>query len=238
MSHRAIERLRRERQGEILPVVGDDSDEDDSSEDDAPAKKKSNVFAAAMFDSDSDDDSEEDSDDDSEEDSDEASDDESDGEESDVDVRTDKAYNSQKEEQTRDVEDLDAILQEYKLQDAEQEDVTTTSDDDLAVMQYSIITSNMEIRDLDIEFVRRSLFGGADVGESGSSSRRNHRNNNLFGNPSDNWPRPPHYVGGGIGFQAYSDSKESLRLPWPYCYPTRFPPTSRAHGPWPSANRQ
>mmetsp|Transcript_15873 Transcript_15873/g.39843 ORF Transcript_15873/g.39843 Transcript_15873/m.39843 type:complete len:621 (-) Transcript_15873:251-2113(-) len=209
MSHRAIERLRRERQGEILPIVGDDSDEDDSSEDDAPAKKKSNVFAAAMFDSDSDEDSDEDSE--------EESDDESDGEESDVGVRKDKANDSQKEEQTPDVEDLDAILKEYTLHDAEQEDVTTTSDDDLAVMQYSIITSTMETRDLDIEFVRRSLFGGADVGESGSSSRRNHRNSNLFGNPSDNWPRPPHYVGGGIGFQAYSDSKESQRLPWPYC---------------------
>ncbi len=218
MSHRAIERLRRERQAEILPAVGDDSDEDDSDEDDAPTKKKTNVFAAGMFDSDSDSDSDEDSDEKSDNDSVEDHDiaDPSPNRKEGASTEK-KVSDSQKE--APDVEDLDAILQEYKIQDAELEELTTTNDEDLTAMQYSIITSNMEIRDLDIEFVRRSLFGGADVNESARSSRRSHRNNNLFGTPSDNWPRPPHYVGGGIGFKAYSDCKESSSqsLPWPYC---------------------
>ena len=221
MSHRAIERLRRERQGEILPVIdGDDSEEEDSDEDDAPPPKKASVFAAAMFDSDSDSDS------DSDEESDDDSDDDS-GNDADVDSSskrkddTKTADNEKSEEQTSDVEDLDAILQEYKLQDEEQEEVTATSDKDPALSQYSVISSRMEIRDLDIENVRRSLFGGAELNgtEAGSTSRRNNRNNNVFGAPSDNWSKPPHYVGGGIGFKSYADSKDlsSQSLPWPYC---------------------
>ncbi len=219
MSHRAIERLRRERQGEILPVIdGDNSEEDDSDEDDAPQPKKASVFAAAMFDSDSDEDSEEESDDDP-----------SDGSENDTDVDsspkgkddTEKVNDPKSEEPTSDVEDLDAILQEYQLQDAELEEVTTTTDEDPALSHYGVISSKMEIRDLDIENVRRSLFGGAELNgaEPGSASRRNNRNNNLFGAPSDNWSRPPHYVGGGIGFKSYADSKDpsSQSLPWPYC---------------------
>ena len=237
MSHRAIQRLRQERQGEILPSVadGDDSDEDDTDEDDDPQTKKAGVFAAAMFDSDSDDDSDDESDDDSDIDSDVGSPPNRKGE-NDVGARTYKINNPQKNRPTPDLDDLDAILQEYKLQDSEQEEVMVTSDDDLALIQYSVITSKMEIRDFDVENVRRSLFGGAELngGESGTSSRRNYRNNNLFGAPSDNWSRPPHYLGGGIGFKAYSDSKDpsSTTLPWPYCDMKEGDPRCPSHKNW------
>lgn len=232
MSNRAIQRLRRERQGEILPSVADGDESDEDSDDDEPRMvKKSNVFASAMFDDDSDEDSEDDSEDDSDNDSDDDSDaDPDDGDDPDVDSSPNKKQDSSvvartdkdKKGQTSDTEDLDTLLQEYKLQDAEQEEQTTSNDDNQALSQYSVITSRMEIRDLDIESVRRSFFGGAEVndGESGTSSRRTHRHNyNLFGTPSENWPRPPHYVGGGIGFKAYTDSQETLSqpLPWPYC---------------------
>ena len=104
MSHRAIQRLRREREAEILPTV-DGSEEDDSDEDDASHTKKSNVFAAAMFDSDSDEDSDDsdvDSDGDSDDDDNNAEVDSSPSSKEKNDVgaaRTEKANKPQKEGQ-------------------------------------------------------------------------------------------------------------------------------------------
>lgn len=222
MSSRAIQRLRRERQGDLLPPVadGDGSDEEDSSdeEDEHQPTKKSNVFAAAMFGDDSDSDSENDSSDDSDDDSTNDSDDDTSRNNA-----KDKDVGVTVEEEEPDTEDIDTLLQEYKLQDAGQEEIINAVDDDPSLTQYGIITSEMETRDLDVEYVRRSLLGGAEVGGGGArpSSRRSNRQHGLFVTPSDNWPRPPHYVGGGIGFRSYSDSEESSSLqqtlPWPYC---------------------
>ena len=215
MSHRAIERLRREREGEISSAVLDEKDDfDESDEDEIEPMKKANVFAAAMFDDDSSDDSIDDSTVDSDAES-------SPLEQNENYSATKDSCNDHEKGKTPDVEDLDTLLEAYKLQDAEQEQNITATDGELAPMQYDIITSSMEARDLDIEHARRSLFGAAEFGgdASASSSRRHHRQINLFGTPSESWQRPPHYIGGGIGFKAYADCKESssLTLPWPYC---------------------
>eukprot|EP00535_Pseudo-nitzschia_heimii_P008479 CAMPEP_0197173116 /NCGR_PEP_ID=MMETSP1423-20130617/160_1 /TAXON_ID=476441 /ORGANISM="Pseudo-nitzschia heimii, Strain UNC1101" /LENGTH=699 /DNA_ID=CAMNT_0042621877 /DNA_START=210 /DNA_END=2309 /DNA_ORIENTATION=- len=243
MSHRAIERLRRERESQIpsSTVYEDDSDEDDEEDGNVQVKKPS-VFSAAMFHDDSDSDSDSDSDDDSDGDSDDGSESAKSGN-TDAGINHDSSLRKNYEANTRDatidkdeespsgnrdkngrssdVEDLDALLEQYKLQDEKQEANTTTNNGDLASTQYSVITSKMDIRDLDIEFGRRALFGGIGVGdgESGLSSRRTHRHHHIFGTPGDNSPRPPHYVGGGIGFKTYADDKEcsSQTLPWPYC---------------------
>jgi len=217
MSSRAIERLRRERQGAAIPsstIDEDHSSGDDSDEDDHQPTRKSNVFAAAMFDS-SDDESSDDSDEDSDGDSD--TDPNIKSQEAKECSKSPTAENQQeKEDQTADAEDLDALLQEYKLQDAEYDEKIVANDGDPSLVQYSIITARIETRDLDIENARRLLFGGI---ETSGVERRSHRHSFLFGNPSENWSRPPHYVGGGLGFFSYADMKEShsQALPWPYC---------------------
>ena len=146
MSHRAIERLRRERESQLASSVDDieDSDEDDNRQ-----AKMSSVFAAAMFDDDSDSDSDDRSDSRSGEDTDVEIDDPSPlsndqgGNISCLKKNNDNepsvSNNENKNGQSPDVDDLDAILQEYKLQDGEQEENIPKSDGDLALMQYSII---------------------------------------------------------------------------------------------------
>ena len=236
MSHRAIERLRRERESQILPSIA--SDDDSVEEDDENRQvNKSSVFAAAIFHEDSDSDSDDDADGDSNDDSDSAyscnTDNGVDHDSSSRNNHNDKTLHAKtdKDEETTsdnldkkgrlsDVEDLDAILEEYKLQDEEREQSIGTSDSDIAPMQYSVITSKMDIRDLDIEYVRRALFGGIGVGdgEFGSSSRRMNKHHHIFGTPGASCPRPPHYVGGGIGFKTYTEKEcFSKLLPWPYC---------------------
>jgi hypothetical protein len=212
MSHRALQRLRQERQPEILPSIGDDDDsdydDDDDDEEDQHEPKKTNVFGAAMFNDDS-------SDDDSVEDS-----------VDDLNPKNDVCITfSVKEEHIPfdfdvddkdepDVENLDELIKEYKIQDETQEENIATID---SSFYYGVIMSGIEVRDLDIDFVMRtSLLGGStESSSSGSSSRRT-----LFGTPRDNWPRPPHYVGGGIGMRSceeISSSSSGHVLPWPYC---------------------
>lgn len=213
MSHRAIQRLRRERDAERVQSVEDYSD--DSEDEDKAPPKKSNVFAAGMFDdSDSSSSESEDSDDDSE------NGDKSSSAEHNYHAKTKEIRPPQtKEEEPSELEDLDALLEEYKLQDEEQEEKAQTTEGEPGSSHYDPIASNMEIRDLDIEAVRRSLFGGADGGGGGPAGRRTQRQLNVFGVPVDNWPRPPHYVGGGIGMKTYNDDTKvsQCSLPWPYC---------------------
>jgi len=212
MSHRALQRLRQEFQPETLSPLGDeDEDEEDQHE-----PEKTNVFGAAMFDDDS---SESSDDDDSEEDS---------VHENQNDVG--KEHTNINEEQIDvDVENLDDLIKEYKIQDETQEENIATVDSKPSLFHYDIIVSGMEVRDLDINFVMRTaLLGGSSETSgpgsgsgSGSSSRR--RQNTLFGPPRGDWPRPPHYVGGGIGMRSCEEisstsSSSSVQvLPWPYC---------------------
>jgi hypothetical protein len=221
MSHRALQRLRQERQPEILTSLDDDSDYDDDDEEDQHEPKKTNVFGAAMFNDDS---SNSSSDDDSVEDSVDDLNPKNDvgircsvNEEHipfdvDVDVQADV---------DADVENLDELIKEYKIQDETQEETIATIDDEQSSFYYGVIMSGIEVRDLDIDFVMRtSLLGGSteSSGPGSSSSRR--RQNTLFGPPRDNWPRPPHYVGGGIGMRSceeVSSSSSGQVLPWPYC---------------------
>jgi len=145
-----------------------------------------------------------------------------------------------------DDDDLDTLLEEYKLRDTATSKATTTTTTNgetqahahAAPLYYDTITSKMEVRDLDIEHVRRSLFGGITEGGGGasSSSRRTNRGrqHNVFGTHANNWPRPPHYVGGGIGTKTYRDDEtanakagapasssptqtRTRAPPWPYC---------------------
>jgi hypothetical protein len=211
MSHRALQRLRQERQPEILTSLGDDDDEEDQHE-----PKKTNVFGAAMFNDDSSDSS---SDDDSVEDS-----------VDDLNPKNDAGIKCSDEDHIpfdvddqadldADVENLDELIKEYKIQDETQEENIAAIDDEQSSFYYGVIMSGIEVRDLDIDFVMRtSLLGGStESNGSGSSSRR--RQNTLFGS-GDNWPRPPHYVGGGIGMRSceeVSSSSSEQVLPWPYC---------------------
>jgi len=210
MSHRALQRLRQEFQPETLSPLGDEGEDED--EEDQHEPKKTNIFGAAMFDDDSSDSSD---DDDSEEDSVHDLNQSNEGKEHvtvneeqiDVDVDVD-------------VENIDALIKEYKIQDETQEENIATIDSKPSSFHYDIIVSGMEVRDLDIDFVMRTALLGESSETNGPlSSRRRH--NTLFGPPRDDWPRPPHYVGGGIGMRSceeMSSSSSSVQaLPWPYC---------------------
>ena len=219
MSHRALQRLRQERQPEILTSLGDDddSDYDDDDEEDQHEPKKTNVFGAAMFNDDSSDSS---SDDDSVEDS-------VDDPKNDADLKCSvnedhKPFNADAQadaDADADVENLDELIKEYKVQDETQEENIATIDDEQSSFYYGVIMSGIEVRDLDIDFVMRTSLLGESTESSGSGSSSRRRQNTLFG-PKTNWPRPPHYVGGGIGMRSceeVSSSSSGYVLPWPYC---------------------
>ena len=112
----------------------------------------------------------------------------------------------QKKEQEE--EDLDAILAEFESKDKGIEDCKPS-----APWFYPIV-SNVDARDLDIDYVIRTSLLGAEEGPPAATSRRS-RQSFLFGPPRDGWVRPPHFVGGGIGMTSY-DNAEDLTMPWPY----------------------
>merc|ERR1740130_2119449 len=59
-----------------------------------------------------------------------------------------------------DVENLDELIKEYKVQDETQEENIATIDDEQSSFYYGVIMSGIEVRDLDIDFVMRtSLLG-------------------------------------------------------------------------------
>jgi hypothetical protein len=139
-------------------------------------------------------------------------------------------------------EDLDALLQEYKLKDNSDDFHTDKSTSSSSTNYYSVITAGMDPRDLDIDYVMRtSLMGtGTDGINTSNKTRLSRRGNrqviSLFGPPKEEWPRPPNYVGGGIGMVSYDDwnqdeSNTPLSKPWPYSefneIDERCPPTSQ-----------
>lgn len=208
MSHRAIQRLRKEREPELLQ-----EEESEDEEDDGKAAGPSTAFSAMLYDDDSDD-----SDDDSSSDSDQEED----------DIKNLKDCNSAKEKheqyaenkepkpaQSENVaeqtEDLDTLLEEFKIQDKETVDVNTP--EEVKASWFDVITSGIEARDLDIDYVMRTSLLGSNEDSAPRSSRRG-RQTSVFGPPRDEWPRPPHYVGGGMGMTSYDN--ESWSLPWPY----------------------
>jgi hypothetical protein len=250
MSHRALQRLRKEREQDQF-LLGfhednnDDSDDDDdeqSSEDEGDTNMKypSNPFAAAaMMDDDSDDD------DNGVDSSVSGGDTNNDSIIKDktrdvpttttIQARNNEKYPPPKKSSVDDdIENLDELLEQYKLKDEENFDGTATNNDGSnestkqeVYSYYDIITSNIDSRDLDIDYVMRtSLMGGTNYNEGNDSNpsrttarRGGNRQAPLFGPPRDNWARPAHYVGGGIGMRTYDDDTDNQKqqLPWPYC---------------------
>ena len=239
MSHRALQRLRKEReQNQSLPEVHEDDDSDDdeeSSEDevDTNMKKPSNAFAAAAM-------MEDDSDDDSDDDDDSSSggatnhDSTIKGERRDVPSTTQSRNNEKKPPAVKssvddDIENLDELLEQYKLQDDGTATINDGSNEPTKQEIYSfydVITSNIDSRDLDIDYVMRTSLMGTTNNEGNNNNpsrttarRGGNRQAPVFGPPRDNWPRPAHYVGGGIGMRTYDDNKDNQKqqLPWPYC---------------------
>jgi hypothetical protein len=224
MSHRALRRLRQEREPQILGSAAEQDDEE-SDDDGKFGLPKPTANAFAMVDDDDDDDygsvGSPSDDDESEEVG-------YDAEEPKVPPPLVTFAPSTNVQDAKQEEDLDALLEEYKLQDKTlREEIPTITKCENASW-YSIITSRMDPRDLDIDYVMRtSLLGCAENGTATSrSSRRANRQIPTFGPPRDNWPRPPHYVGGGMGMTSYADEyfghhhrielSTSRQLPWPY----------------------
>mmetsp|Transcript_2931 Transcript_2931/g.6910 ORF Transcript_2931/g.6910 Transcript_2931/m.6910 type:complete len:643 (-) Transcript_2931:1589-3517(-) len=202
MSYRAIQRLREERE----PTVRDDEGSDSEDDDDVPPARASGFAATFMDDSSS------------------SSGDESEDEEDDAPVKHDADEHSITKEGSGDQkaavapseekeEDLDELLNEFKLQDDEAPKKVESSS--TSTPWFDIITSSIDLRDLDFDFVMRtSLLGSGDSGPSSRSGNRRGKQSNLFGPPKDGWPRAPRYVGGGIGMVTYESNPR--QLPWPY----------------------
>ena len=213
MSHRAIQRLRQEREAQLDPDANsdDESEEEDEGEFTAPVKKTAFV---AMIDDDSS--SEED------DESSSSSDEKDQGAEAEETSPSPPSGAKPKSEDNKEPveEDLDDIIEEFKAQDMDPgggED-SDGGGDNYAPSFYGVITSNMDVRDLDVDYVMRtSLLGGtagSDPASSRGSANRRGRKNFIFGPPRDNWVRPPTIVAGGMGMTTYD--AEPRALPWPY----------------------
>jgi hypothetical protein len=209
MSNRAIQRLRQERETELPPEQDTDDEEDDRN-----AVGGSTAFAA-MYHDDSDSDSS--NEDDSEEDgADGRAQKLTSGNETKEDSRqsAEKTATTLAESETEDAdqtEDLDTLLEEFKVQDKDTDDVQAREEDKSS--WFDVVTSRIETRDLDIDYVMRTSLLGSNEDSAARSNRRG-RQTSVFGPPQNGWPRPPHYVGGGIGMASYDN--ESRPLPWPY----------------------
>lgn len=248
MSHRALRRMRQEREPQLL-VGGDgsDSNSDDSDDDDeavASFSKPSNAFAIMG----GDDDDSSSSEDDNEEDAASGAPSKKEKEKTpQVVVAANRSSNSTSTDDQQ-VEDLDALLQEYTLKDKQEGKLSTAAATGTASSfpnhnYYRIITAGMDPRDLDIDHVMRTSLMMGSTEETSSSNnlkarstrRGGNRQIQMFGPPKEEWPRPPHYVGGGMGMATYGDLEKDddilLELPWPYSdmkeSDPRCPPTSQ-----------
>lgn len=216
MSHRALRRLRQEREPQFL-VPGEEEDSADSSDDDEDiiGANKSATNPFAVIDSDDDDDDGEESNDENEKETEEKG-----AEALPPNVHAKQAASENAEANTQ-LADLDTLLENYKLEDENDKGDTggTTADGEL-MGYYDIITFGMDRRDLDIErVIRTSLLGSYDIPVNTPSRRqRGSRQAPVFGSPRDNWPRPPRYMGGGMGMTSYDVDHSLLNrpLPWPY----------------------
>lgn len=219
MSSRAIQRLREERGANNL-----EPDLDEIEEEEEDHGKRQGAFLAMLDDSDTE------SEESEEEVTNEEEKTEDKGETRDTADKTNASTNDTAEEQeqtapparkddepallkdeAQEEEDLDAILAEFETKDESIE-----QDSKPSAPWFHNIVSNMDARDLDIDYVMRtSLLGGTEEGPPAAASRRS-RHAFLFGPPRDGWVRPPHYVGGGIGMSNYADIAQGRSLPWPY----------------------
>eukprot|EP00980_Cylindrotheca_fusiformis_P030804 scaffold25450_cov117-Cylindrotheca_fusiformis.AAC.1 len=197
MSRRAIEKLRQDREVTVQDEVSDSDDEDVA----VLTTTKPSGFASMMNDSSSS------SGEDSAEDDSSVK---SDGKE----VIKDAACLRKEEEKIVQADDnLDALLEEFKEQDeALPEQAQTEANPETQF--FDIITSTLDIRDLDFDFVMRTSMLGSTSATASARSKRRGRQSFVFGPPKDGWPRPPRYIGGGIGMSTYDVDPRSL--PWPY----------------------
>jgi hypothetical protein len=223
MSHRAIQRLRAEREP-ALPV-------DDASDDEEEESARKTTAFVSMIDSDSDDESsieaEVDDDKSANHDIEQQQDvrsnitnkvDDSEGDSMGDDQKPKAAPSAalgkgERQNDEQQGEDLDALLEEFKLQDKDPGQDCEPSEKPQA-STYGIVMSNMDIRDLDVDYVMRTSLLGSSAGESAPRPSRRGRQAFLFGPPREGWIRPPHYVGGGMGMSIYDISPRPL--PWPY----------------------
>ena len=213
MSRRAIQRLRQDREALLSSTkFGDTSDaeddEDDEESEDIGGWNQKARFKFAIDDEDSDDD---DTSSDDKSQVNESSSVEGDPPVKPVPVATRPAPAT---EVAKPPEDLDALLEEFKGQDDDKE-IGPGENNTKTSLFYDIITSNIELRGLDIDFVMRTSLLGSIEDTAPARSRRG-RQPSLFGPARDNWPRPPHYVGGGIGMVTYETADQTPTIPWPY----------------------
>lgn len=216
MSHRAIQRLRQERGIENVPSEDEDESDDDV---ELPQPKSGFGFMLDMDDSDEDDSSSsEESDDNDTEINQEPQHDKEE-----PNHLTEKSKNEKVErsvdanvDPAAESEDFDALLEEFKSQYDDEDNEQNAGESDNS-HYYGIIRNGIDPRDLDIDYVMRtSLLGAAEDFAAPARSNRRGRQASVFGPPRDNWPKPPHYVGGGIGMTTYDNQDEPPPLPWPY----------------------
>ena len=220
MSGRALQRLRKEREKKLAAKV-DEEDDDSSDEDEVGNQQMRAVgFGGLMDESDSESSDSSNSNEDS--DNEKEKEDETktttarlDGNDPGENQPTlDLNVNNENINPPEQSEDLDAILEEFKSQDAQRKDDSNIDDDNKHGSCFSIITFEIDVRDLDIDYVTRTSLLGRNETASGGTNRRG-RQSQIFGPPRDGWPRPPRYVGGGIGMTSYKEHPHPL--PWPYC---------------------
>ena len=215
MSSRAIQRLREERGGNDLEPnlnhIEEEEDEDRS--------HRQGAFLAMMDDSDSESEEDELEDEERSKQAESAKDTEAESVEGKTAAGTtqqtvaqQKKVLDQLQDEQEEEEDLDAILAEF-----ESKDVAAEADDSKpSAPWFHVLVSNVDTRDLDIDYVMRtSLLGGTEDVTAPATSRRS-RQSFLFGPPRDGWVRAPHFVGGGIGMNNYCDVEGGRQLPWPY----------------------
>lgn len=237
MSHRAINRLRRPEDLLLRNAVNeddnDDSDEDDDDDDNDAGVGQNTVARFAMMNDD------EDSDDDESRSISDDSDDDGDGDDNNKGQQNlpqskagqKKPSKNDQQDQEKEEDDLDDILAEYKTEEDDDFKGDDTDEARLTKSVFAVVTNGVDPRDLDIDYAAKAvLLQDTTTAEdderrsnnnSSSSSRRgggNRRQAPLFGPPRDGWPRPPHYVGGGMGMTSYADIADIERpsLPWPY----------------------
>jgi len=95
------------------------------------------------------------------------------------------------EEEEEEEEDLDALLDEFREQD-ELADVAAVADDEHKNV-HDLILDGLDFRDLDPDLALRYMA-------SGGSNNNTNKPLISFGKHPD-WPKPPHFVGGGIGMR-------------------------------------
>ena len=242
MSARAIRKLREDREAVALAAAAED-EESDSEEEDLPTnragaahKKKASAFA--MMNDSSSSSSESDGGDDGDED--DAKQDDRQQPDKDMPAKPapEAATNlvtggeEHNEDEEKQEENLDALLEEFKEHDDQKQSATGDGDDegnaDLleASTSFQELLAGMDVRDLDVDYVMRTSLLSAEpaaVENNNPSTRPKRRNRQvfLFGNPRDlnlNTVKPPHYVGGGIGMSTYDRESDNTQrnIPWPY----------------------